>query len=147
MELQQTISEKIADDYLALISTNIEAWSNLLADEAIMELPYAAALGVPPRLEGKSAIYNYLKPAIALMPNITFTNVCKYPTIDPNLLWLEVHGEAIILATGHHYRQDFAIRIQVEEGKIVHIREYTNPIASMEAFGINHPTLNRSVGK
>jgi uncharacterized protein len=35
------------DAYLALVGTTAEAWSDLLAENAIMELPYAAVLGMP----------------------------------------------------------------------------------------------------
>jgi uncharacterized protein len=139
---QSTPHPDIIDAYLASISTNIEAWSDLLVEDAIMEVPYAAALGVPPRLAGKSVIYNYLKPAMALMPNLTFTNVRKYPTLNPNVWWVEVHGEAIVPTTGHHYQQDYVLLIEAKDGKIVYVCEYSNPVPSMDAFGINNPILS-----
>jgi uncharacterized protein len=141
-ETQSTPHPDIVDAYLASISTNIEAWSDLLVEDAIMEVPYAAALGVPPRLEGKSVICNYLKPVTALMPNLVFTNVRKYLTLNPNMWWVEVHGEAVIPCTGHHYQQDYALLMETMDGKIVHVREYSNPIPSMDAFGINNPILS-----
>ena len=142
MQPTQNTIEEIFNAYIALVSTNIEAWSDLLAEDAVVELPYASALGVPPRLESKSGIYNYLKPVMSQMQNLAFTNVRKYPTLNPDVLLAEVHGEAVITATGHHYQQDYVIRMEVADGKIVHIREYSNPVPAMDAFGINHPILN-----
>jgi hypothetical protein len=42
--MQSTQNTGIFDASLALISTDMEAWSNLLAEDAIMEIPYAAAI-------------------------------------------------------------------------------------------------------
>jgi uncharacterized protein len=61
----QTIS-KIFDVHLALIGTNVPAWADLLAEDAIVEFPYAAALGASTRYEGKSAIYNRIAESILL---------------------------------------------------------------------------------
>lgn len=127
--------DKFFDDTLALITTNIEAWSDLLAENAIMEIPYAAAIGAPPRLEGKPAIYTHVRSGIAQMSNLTFTNVRKYPTLDPNVLWVEYHGEALISSTGRHYQQDYVTRIETKDGKIVHLCDYFNPAAVIYAFG------------
>ena len=42
--------------HLELIGTDVEAWSDLLAEDAVVEFPYATALGAPSRFEGKPAI-------------------------------------------------------------------------------------------
>jgi uncharacterized protein len=125
-----TISE-IFDAHLALIGTNVPAWADLLAEEAIFEFPYASALGAPTRYEGKSAIRLRIAEssllqrgyANAQMQNLTFTNVRKYPTTNPNLLWAEVHGSAVITATGRDYQQDYVMRMETQAGKIVHYCE------------------------
>jgi uncharacterized protein len=133
--MQSTQNTEIFDAILALISTNVEAWSDLLAEDGIMEIPYAAAFGAPTRLAGKSAIYNHVKAGIAQMQNLTFTNVRKYPTLDPNVLWAEYHGEALIPATGRQYQQDYVTRMEIKDGKIVHLCDYFNPTAVISAFG------------
>jgi ketosteroid isomerase-like protein len=53
-QIQNEIAQVFAA-HLALIGTDIEAWSDLLAEDAIVEFPYAAALGMPDRFEGKPA--------------------------------------------------------------------------------------------
>lgn len=131
---QKTI-EEILDAHLALISTNTEAWAELLAENIIVEFPYAAALSKPPRLEGKAAVYNYVKAAIAPMQNLTFINVRKYPTTDPHVIWAEVHGEAIITTTGCRYQQDYVVRMESKDSKVVYYREYWNPVAVIAAWG------------
>lgn len=133
--MQSTQNTEIFDASLALISTNMEAWSNLLAEDAIMEIPYAAAIGAPSRLTGKSVIYSYVQAGISQMSNLTFTNIRKYPTSDPNVLWAEYHGEALIAATGRQYQQDYVTRMEIKDGKIVYLCDYFNPAAVIYAFG------------
>jgi uncharacterized protein len=140
--MQPTQIEEIFDNYLALMSTsNIEAWSELLAEDAIMEIPYAAAaLRMPSRLEGKAAICNYVQAGIVQMEQIAFTNVRKYLTADPNMLWIEFHGEAVISATGRRYSQDYVLRMGFKDGQIAYLCDYFNPLALMSAFGSNAPS-------
>ena len=139
--MQPTQNEEIFDTHLALMTaSNIEAWSELLAEDVVMEIPYAAALGMPPRLEGKAAICNHIKAGIVQMEKIAFTNVRKYPTVDPNALWVEFHGEAMISTTDRQYQQDYVTRMGFKDGKIVYLCDYFNPIAVMSAFGSNAPS-------
>jgi uncharacterized protein len=79
--MEQNPIAQVFAAHFALIGTDIEAWSDLLAEDAIVEFPYAAALGIPNRFEGKSATYNYMKTAAEHMQNWVFTNVCEYRTL------------------------------------------------------------------
>jgi uncharacterized protein len=121
--------------HLALIVKDIQAWVNLFAEDAVIEFPYASALGSPERLKGKEAIYNYMKDVPAQMENLIFTNVREYQTSNHNILFAEVHGEATIVTTSRHYQQDYVMRLETQDGKIVHYREYWNPIPAIEAWG------------
>jgi len=131
---QKTIAQVFAN-HLALIGKDIPAWVDLFAEDAIGEFPYASALGSPERLKGKAAIYNYMKDVPTQMQNLSYTNIREYPTANPNLLFAEVHGEAVIVVTGKHYQQDYVMRLETKNGKIIHYREYWNPVAAIEAWG------------
>ncbi len=126
--MEQNLIAQVFAAHLALIGTDIEAWSDLLAEDAILEFPYASALGSPSQFAGKSAIYNYMKTAVEQMQNWVFTNVCEYQTLDQNVLLAEFHGEATFAETGHLYQQDYVIRLEIKDGKIVRYREYWNPV-------------------
>lgn len=97
---------QLLTDHLTLIGKDTEAWINLFAEDAVVEFPYAAALNLPERFEGKSAIYNHIKKMVAQMQDLVFTNVREYQTSNPNVLLAEVHGETEMVATGRHYQQD-----------------------------------------
>lgn len=76
-----------------------------------------------------------MKDVPAQMQNLIFTNIREYQTSNPNFLFAEVHGEALIVATGRHYQQDYVMRLETQEGKIIHYREYWNPIPALEVWG------------
>lgn len=133
--MEQNSIAQVFAAHLALIGTDIEAWSDLLAEDAIVEFPYASALVSPSRLEGKSAIYDYMKNAVTQLQNWVFTNVREYQTLIPTVLFAEFHGEAVFVTTGQPYQQDYVVRLETKDGKIVHYREYWNPIAILEITG------------
>ncbi|KYC40770.1 phenazine biosynthesis protein [Scytonema hofmannii PCC 7110] len=132
LDREQQTTEAFAA-HLALVGKDIPAWVDLFAEDAVVEFPYAST--TPGRLEGKQAIYNYMKDVPAQMQDLVFSNVQIYPTSNSNVLFAEVHGEAVIVSTGRHYQQDYVIRLETKEGKIIHYREYWNPVAALEAWG------------
>jgi uncharacterized protein len=118
--------------FLSLMTQDLHALMKLYAEDAVVEFPYA--FDMPRQLEGKKAIYAYFKNALAQMQNLRFTNIQVYPTSDPNVLWAEVEGEAIVAATGLPYQQAYAMRLEVRNGQIVHYREYWNPMIAIEGW-------------
>lgn len=131
-DTEQQTAEVFAT-HLALVSKDVQAWVDLFAEDAVVEFPYAST--TPGRLEGKAAIYNYIKDVPAQMRDLVFTNVRIYSTSNPDVLFAEVHGEADIVSTGLHYQQDYVMRLETKEGKIIHYREYWNPVPALEAWG------------
>lgn len=140
--VEQSTTADIFAAHLASIVTDVQAWADLLAEDAVVEFPYASALGSPERLEGKLAIYNYMKNAIAKMQHLTFTNIRQYQTTNPNVLFAEVHGEATIVATGRHYQQDYVMRLEAKNGKIFHYREYWNPSTVLNTWSNSRQAVN-----
>lgn len=136
MQLVPNTAQKTTEvfaTHLALVSKQVQAWVELFAEDAVIEFPYAST--TPRRLEGKADIYHYMKDVPAQMQNLVFTNVRVYPTTNPNILWAEVHGEADIVSTGCRYQQDYVMCLETKAGKIVHYREYWNPMPALEAWG------------
>jgi uncharacterized protein len=79
--------------------------------------------------------YNHIKTTLTDMENLTFSNVRKYRTEDPDAIWAEVHGSAYVPSTGRRYEQDYVGLFKVKDGKIVYYSEYWNPVALTDAFG------------
>ena len=127
--------DRVFAAHLALIGTDVEAWSDLLAEDAVVEFPYATALVAPSRFEGKPAIYDYMKNAVTQLQNWVFTDIRKYQTPIATVLLAEFHGEAVFVATGQPYQQDYVVRLETNNGKIIHYREYWNPAPILELMG------------
>jgi uncharacterized protein len=130
-QAQQNITQ-VFTTFLSLMVEDIQGLMKLYTDDAVVEFPYA--FDTPRRLEGKTAIYSYLKDVLAQMQDLRFTNVRVYPTIDPNVLLAEVQGEAVIATTGLPYQQEYVIRPETRNGQIVHYREYWNPMITIEGW-------------
>jgi uncharacterized protein len=127
---------RLMDAHLALIGTDVERWLTLFTGDAVVEFPYAPALGMPARLEGLEAIRAYFVPITQRFQGLTFTDVRRYPGQDPDTGWMEVHGTATLQPGNLHYEQDYVMRMRVREGRIVHYREYWNPLAAPQGtFG------------
>jgi len=81
-----------------------------------------ASVYLPERLEGKPAIYNYMKNVIAQMQNWIFTNVREYQTSTLMFYLLSFLGKPRV---AHQRLCDAQKR---KDGKIIHYREYWNPV-------------------
>ncbi|WP_437999340.1 nuclear transport factor 2 family protein [Sorangium sp. So ce185] len=123
------------DALLDLVVRDIEGWLALFADDATVEFPYATALGVPGRFEGKEAIRRHFQGTIERFRDLSLRDVRRYPTTDPDVALAEVHGSAIILPSGKRYEQDYVMVVATRDGKVVRYREYWNPAPVAEAFG------------
>ncbi|MFT3772602.1 MAG: nuclear transport factor 2 family protein [Minicystis sp.] len=130
-------AERAARALLRFIGTDIEAWLSLLADDAVVEFPYAPSIQRPARLEGKAAIAAYFRPAIALFRDLTFRDVRLVPGADPDVAVVEAHGAATIATTGKRYEQDYVVFVRTRNDQVVSYREYWNPLPGIAAFGLD----------
>jgi uncharacterized protein len=130
---EQQTATQVLTTLLSVVGKDVQAWLDLFVENAVIEFPYAFT--TPGRLEGKEALYNYMKDVPAQMQNLVFSNIQVYPTSNPNVVLAEVHGEADIVSTGRHYQQDYVMRLEIREGRIIHYREYWNPMPALEAWG------------
>ena len=84
------------DAHLALVTRDLETWLALFADDAVVEFPYAASVGLPGRLEGKDAIRGYFGHASEVFLDLVFRDVRRHATLDPDIAIAEAHGSATI---------------------------------------------------
>lgn len=123
------------DAHLTLIGTDIERWLTLFADDATVEFPYAPGTGLPPRLAGKEAIRAYFSRAPDVFLDLTFRDIRRYATTDPNIAIAEAHGSATIATTSRPYEQDYVFIVEFRDGAIIRYREYWNINAANDSFG------------
>ncbi|HEU4535486.1 MAG TPA: nuclear transport factor 2 family protein [Polyangiaceae bacterium] len=129
-------AEQLLRAHLDLLTTDVGRWVDLFADDALVEFPYAGSLGVTGRFEGRDAVAAYFTRALADFEGLTFSDVRVHPGADPGLAVAEVHGAARIKSTGRRYEQDYVMVVRARGGRIVHYREYWNPLPAAAAFGL-----------
>jgi uncharacterized protein len=121
-------------DSINSLDTASERCLALFADDAVFEFPYAPALGLPARHEGKENIRALLELIRVRIPPFAVSDVVIHDLKNDSGLFVEYHSVGRIGGTGKVYAQDYATFFVVENGKIKLIREYFNAIASARAI-------------
>jgi hypothetical protein len=116
----------------ALHTLDIGAAVELLADDAVLEMPLAPP-GLPERVEGKAAIRGFLTDS-QFFSKLEFHDVLVHRTSDPELVLVEYRSTGTFEATGSEYANRYALVFRAREGRIVLYREYFNPMALTTAL-------------
>lgn len=106
-----------------------DAIADQYAPDGVFEAPFAPA-GVPRRVEGKDAIralYRHAA-AAAARPQFEFRSVLVHETTDPGVIVIEFDVHARHPETGAEYGFANLQVLTVRDGKIVHLRDYWNPL-------------------
>lgn len=108
------------------------AWQDNLADDVVMVFPYAASIGLPPRVEGKEAAIGLFK-AVADALDLSFHDTTVQPLADPEWVVVEQRGQGGF--KGNPYNQQYVIFLQFRDGKLLHYREYFDCQVVSGCFG------------
>jgi len=123
--LRKALGNRIAPDATTFL--------DMVADNGVMEFPYSPS-GLPDRLDGKAAIARHLE---GLADMIAFDRMGEptiYATTDPDVTIVEVEGFGRAVSTGEAYDQRYISVIRTEAGRIVHYRDYWNPLVVLRAL-------------
>ncbi|ADO56429.1 MULTISPECIES: nuclear transport factor 2 family protein [Paenibacillus] len=116
-----------------LLEENMEQWISLFDDNAVFEFPYAPKHFVQV-LQGKAAIYEYIKEFPSILRIQHFSSPTIHTTTDPSLFVAEFASEAQAVSTGKPYNQTYISVIKLKNGKISHYKDYWNPLVALEAL-------------
>lgn len=107
-------------------------WQANLADDVVMAFPYAASIGLPPRVEGKEACIGLFCGGEEKL-GLTFHDIALQAMADPEWVLVELSGKGSF--QGRPYRQQYAIMLQFKGGKLVCYREYFDCKVVTDCFG------------
>lgn len=99
----------------------------LFADDAVLELPYLASLGLQARWEGRAVLYKFLGNLPNTFPGFQFKNI-RIHIDTPEQAFGEYEATATIAANGNDYAQHYMGRVVAKAGKIQLIREALNMV-------------------
>lgn len=114
------------------IAADAGSFTEMMAEHAVMEFPYALP-GLPSRLDGRDAVARHLEKAAGLIAFDRMGEPTVHPSTDPDITIIEFEGFGQGVETGEPYDQCYISVIRTEGGRIVHYRDYWNPIAVLRA--------------
>jgi ketosteroid isomerase-like protein len=114
------------------IDADVNTFVEMMADDGVMEFPYSPP-GFPTRLNGRAAVARHLQ---GLGDIIAFDRMGEptiHPSTDPDVVIIEFEGFGRGVATGEPYDQSYVSVIRTGGGRIVHYRDYWNPLVVLRA--------------
>lgn len=116
------------------LAKDMEGWSLLCADDVVAEFPFAPE-GSPKRLEGRAALYEYLRNYPSVIDVRSIPHLRIYSTDDPNVAIAEWSSSGEVLTNGNAYEMRYATFVTFRGHLIVSYREYWDPLAFIQAMG------------
>jgi ketosteroid isomerase-like protein len=116
-----------------------DGWfGDLLADDAVVELPFAPP-GRPTRFEGREPFLAFAGPQRAAFPARfeEVRNVVVHDTADPEVIVVEYELAGTVTTTGRPASAPFIGVLRVRDGKIAAWREYQHTAAITAALTPN----------
>jgi ketosteroid isomerase-like protein len=125
--------ERLRHSLDTFLAKDIKGWSLLCADDVVAEFPFAPQ-GSPRRLEGREALYEYLRKYPSVINLRSIPHLRTYSTDDPNVAIAEWSASGEVLTNGNAYEMSYATFVTFKDGLIVNYREYWNPLAFTQAM-------------
>ncbi|GAA4906040.1 ketosteroid isomerase-like protein [Actinomycetospora succinea] len=129
-------ADEVVRAYLdAVGALDLEALADTLADDVVMDLPYAPP-GFPRRVEGKADVTAFFAGMPAMITPLRFHDYrLDALADDPGSIVAQYASDARILATDRPYRNSYIARFRVRGGAITWFAEYFDPVTLVEALG------------
>src|SRR4028119_730183 len=115
------------------LAKDMKGWSLLCADDVVAEFPFAPQ-GSPTRLEGREAVYEYLRNYPSVINVRSINQIRMYSTGDPNVAIAEWSSSGEVLTNGNTYEMSYATFVTFKDGLIISYREYWDPHAFLQAM-------------
>lgn len=113
---------------------DMRGWTDLCAPDVVAEFPFAPA-GLPNRIEGRDALYEYLKGYPDVIDVQSMPTMRIFATDDPNVAVADWSVSGKVLTNGNPYEMSYATFATFRDGQLVKYREYWNPMAFLTAMG------------
>lgn len=115
------------------LSKDMKAWSELCDENVVIEFPFASE-GSPTRIEGRAAIYDFLKNYPNFIDLKSRPTLQIYSTTNPNQAIAEWSASGKVISTGNPYEMSYISFVTFKDGLIVNYREYWNPLDFQKAM-------------
>ena len=115
------------------INQNGKSFMDLVADDIVMTFPFAFPGGVT-ELRGSAEIAQHLETLSGMITLDRMSKPLVHQTTNPDTVIVEVEGFGAGIPTGEPYEQSYICVIQTRNGRIIHYKDYWNPIVVLRAL-------------
>lgn len=130
----------------AAVSKTPGDMADCYAPEVVIEMPFAVDALYPSRIETtREELRARFQAGTALRRYEGLANVAIHETANPDIVIAEYDLQGEMTATGAPFSVRYAMVITIQDGYIVHSRDYTDPVASARLLG-RIPELVASLG-
>src|SRR6266567_3625350 len=111
-----------------MLNRDADGFADLFAPDAVIEFSFHGPPGTPVRLEGREAIREYSRQAMASPLRLEDYEVAElYQTQDPEVVIAEMRAKATVTTTGRSFTATSIQILRIRDGHIVLFRDYANP--------------------
>lgn len=103
-----------------------DAFLACVADDAVFEAPYYRPDA--PLAAGRAALASVFDTMAIKFTSLDYRIKRFIPALDPDLVIAEVAGNNAVAGTDRYYRNDYLFLVDVRDGAITRIFEYSNPL-------------------
>lgn len=95
------------------------------ADDIVYEAPYYTDMATK---RGKAEMAAMMRAVEDRFSSILYEVVAFIAALDPDLVIAEVRGDHAVLNSDRRYQNHYLMFMQFRDGKVVHWREFSNPL-------------------
>jgi ketosteroid isomerase-like protein len=132
-----TITRELVKRFLdTTVSGHPGDLADFYADEVVIEMPFAVAPLYPQRIETtREQLRTRFAAGAAVRRYTNLADVRIHETADPDVVVVEYELRGQMVASGEPFALRFLMVMTIRDGRIVHTRDYSDPIAGARALG------------
>lgn len=137
-------NEKTIRDFLdGTLSEGCDV-SMLFCEDGFEEVPFNPS-GAPDFICGRAALKQLFDENAVLFRDYTYYNTTIYPTLDPNIFWVETYGRGTQLFEGtpKPYENRYFFFFRMRDGLIYEWKEIFDSLKLVRYMGVELPELPR----
>lgn len=120
----------------AAVSEHPEDMADCYAANVVIEMPFAPAALYPARIEtSREELRARFGAGRAVRRYERLDNVVIHETADPEVIITEYDLHGRFAETGRPFAQSYLMVMTIRDGRIVHTRDYTDPIEGAKLLG------------
>ena len=130
MTAQHDAALAVAQEYFdSWVEGDVERLRSVVSEDVSVVLPFSGDTPVPAyAFDGVEEALGYLRSAHATFERLTFHDQQWVVSHDARFVYLHAVGDMVAVPNGKDYDNVYVFRLELRDGKVVHVLEHTNPV-------------------